>query len=227
MKSHYWETRESMTPKKSFNFLQEGNNRFLNSLSTNRNLLQLVNETKEKQFPFAAILSCSDSRISPELIFDQGLGDIFSVRLAGNIASENAIGSLEFSCSALGSKLVVVMGHTNCGAVKGACDGISFGNLNNLLEHIRFAVHRERDTLAPYRTSSNKTFVDNVARLNVHFNIEEILERSSILRDLLERGEIGIVGAMYDIASGKVEFFDEQFGDNEVSVAEEELVSMV
>lgn len=208
MKSHYWETRESMTPAKALAFLQEGNDRFLNNLRINRNLLQLVNETAEKQFPFATILSCSDSRISPELIFDQGLGDIFSIRLAGNIASTNAIGSMEYAGAALGSRLIVVLGHTNCGAVKGACDDISFGHMNELFENIRLSILRETETSSDERNSKNRGFVNNVAELNVLRNMEVILESSSIIRELIENNEINLVGAMYSVETGKVSFLE-------------------
>ncbi len=208
MKSHYWESRQSLTPDMALTFLKEGNQRFLNNLRINRNLLQLVNETAEKQFPFAAILSCSDSRISTELIFDQGLGDIFSIRLAGNVASPNAIGSMEYACAELGSKLVVVLGHTNCGAVKAACDDVAFGNMNHLLEHIRFAISLETKSQHS-RNSSNKGFVNNVSQLNVLHNMQIIVESSSILREMIENEEIDIIGAMYDIETGKVTFLEE------------------
>jgi carbonic anhydrase len=207
MKNHYWDNSQSMTPSKAISFLKEGNKRFLNNLRINRNLLQLVNETAEKQFPFAAILSCSDSRISPELIFDQGLGDIFSIRLAGNIASENAIGSMEYACKYLGSKLIVVMGHTNCGAVKGACADFELDCLNDLLNHIRLAIDHETETLTE-RHADNRTFVNNVARLNVIHNIEIIMQRSTILRGMIENNEVDILGAMYSIETGKVSFLE-------------------
>jgi carbonic anhydrase len=205
MKNHYWESRQSMTPQKAFQFLVEGNERFINNLRMNRNLLQLVNETKDQQFPFATILSCSDSRISTELIFDQGLGDLFSIRLAGNIASVNVIGSMEYACKYLGSKLIVVMGHTNCGAVKGACDGLEMDNLNEIFNHIRPSIEAETETLHN-RTSHNKAFVNNVTRLNVHHNIDVILRRSSIIAGLVETGDISLAGAIYDVETGRVEF---------------------
>lgn len=208
MKSHYWENRQSMTPEKALFFLQEGNERFINNLRVNRNLLQLVNETAEKQFPFATILSCSDSRITPELVFDQGLGDIFSIRLAGNIASRNVIGSMEYAGAALGSKLVVVLGHTNCGAVKGACDDISFGNMNDMFELIRLSVLRETETPPPERNSKCRRFVNNVAELNVLRNMEIILESSSIIRELIENEEMNLIGAMYSVETGKVTFLN-------------------
>jgi carbonic anhydrase len=212
MKSHYSETRESMTPEKAIAFLKEGNQRFLQNLSFNRDLLQLVNQTKEQQFPFAAILSCSDSRISPELVFDQGLGDIFSIRLAGNIASENAIGSMEFACAELGAKVIVVMGHTNCGAVKGACDNIRFGNLTNLIGHIRIAVDMETETPQQERNSSNRVFVNRVSQINVHANILDVLAKSTIIKEMVDNGSVGIVGAMYSVEDGSVVFHEEYYG---------------
>jgi carbonic anhydrase len=209
MKNHYWKNNQPITPEQSLAFLKAGNERFLKNLRINRNLLQLVNETAEQQYPFAAILSCSDSRISPELIFDQGLGDIFSIRLAGNIASENAIGSMEYACKYLGSKLIVVMGHTGCGAVKGACADFELDCLNDLLDHIRLAVHHETETLTN-RNADNKTFVNNVSRLNVIHNIEVIMRRSTILRVMVESNEVDIIGAMYSIETGKVTFLDSE-----------------
>lgn len=209
MKNHYWESRQSMTPQKAMQFLVEGNERFINNLRMNRNLLQLVNDTKDQQFPFATILSCSDSRISTELIFDQGLGDLFSIRLAGNVASVNAIGSMEYACKYLGSKLIIVMGHTNCGAVKGACDGLEMDNLNEIFNHIRPSIEAETETLYD-RTSDNKKFVNNVTRLNVHHNIDITLRRSSIITDLVETGEIILAGAIYDVETGSVEFMQSQ-----------------
>lgn len=197
-----------MTPEKSLLYLQEGNERFLNNIRVNRNLIELVGATSQEQFPFATILSCSDSRVSPTLIFDQGLGDIFSIRLAGNIASTNAIGSMEYACAVLGSKLVVVLGHTNCGAIKGACDNFTLGNLTELIEHIRFSLHRETVTPEAQRNSKNVTFVNHVAELNVLHNIEITLEKSSIIRELILKNEVNIVGAMYNIETGKVNFFD-------------------
>lgn len=207
MKFHN-EDRKSLTPKKALDILIEGNNRFINNLSANRNLLQMVNETKDQQFPFACILSCSDSRTSSELIFDQGLGDVFSVRLAGNIASIPAIASMEFSCKFLGSKIIVVLGHTSCGAIKGACDHASVGNLPHLLQHITPAVEAENETTED-RTSKNPAFVSNVMHLNVKYQIESIMNNSPLLKKMIEDKEVGIVGATYDLATGKVHFYEE------------------
>lgn len=207
MKAHYWEDRMSLTAEKALDFLKEGNKRFLNNLRVNRNTLQLINETADKQFPFAAILSCSDSRVPVELVFDQGLGDIFSVRLAGNIASLNAIGSIEYAITMLGSKLVLVLGHSSCGAVSAACDNIKMDNLNELLSHIHPAVDAETIT-TDNRNSKNKEFVNNVGWLNVKHQIDLILNTSPIIRDVVDKGEVIITGAMYDIVTGKVEFLD-------------------
>lgn len=208
MRTHYWETRHSMTPEKAIQYLKEGNERFINNLSVNRNSLQLVNETAEKQFPFVAILSCSDSRVPVELVFDQGLGDIFSVRLAGNIASIYAIASLEYSCKYLGSKLILVMGHTGCGAIGGACDDLEDGNIHNILDLIKPSVDAEK-TVTHNRTSQNKNFTDKVAELNVHLQINSILQDSEILNEMQQSGEVRIIGAVYNLESGKVDFIEQ------------------
>lgn len=205
MKAHTAESQATITPDKAIQFLKEGNQRFLNNLKVNRDLLQQVNQTRAGQFPFAAILSCSDSRTSAELVFDQGLGDIFSVRLAGNVASQYAIGSLEFSCKYLGSKIIVVLGHTSCGAVKGACDDHKEGNITNLLGEIKGAVEMETETVEN-RDSKNNDFVNNVMHLNVKHQIQKIYEQSPLLSEMVENGIIKIVGATYDVASGEVTF---------------------
>lgn len=208
MKTLREEASKAITPKRALNLLIEGNKRFINNLSVNRNLLQMVNETKDDQYPFAAILSCSDSRTSTELIFDQGLGDIFSIRLAGNIASKNAIASLEYACKFLGSKIIVVLGHTQCGAVKGACDNLLIGNFNSIFEHISPAIEAENDTRFN-RNSSNSVYISNVMHLNIEYQIQTILDTSPLLHAMLENQEIGIVGGIYDISTGVVEFYDE------------------
>lgn len=197
--------REKMTPAQALELLMEGNQRFTNNISANKDLLQVVNLTKDKQHPFAAILSCSDSRTSTELIFDQSLGDIFSVRLAGNIASNKAIGSLEFSCKYLGSKLVVVLGHSKCGAVKAACDHFSGGNIGEIISLIDPAVELECSHTAD-RNSGNNSFVDSVCELNVEVQMQRMLDRSEILRSMLQEEQIGLVGGVYDLATGTVTF---------------------
>ncbi|SKB53724.1 carbonic anhydrase [Daejeonella lutea] len=210
MRHHIGQTRESLTPQKALEFLKEGNTRFCNNLSYKRDFMQTVTETTEGQWPFAAILSCSDSRVVTELVFDQGLGDIFSIRLAGNIASQQAIASMEYTCKVLGSKLVVVLGHTSCGAVKAACDGVEMGHLGSLTKMIDPAITAETET-TENRTSGNKKFLDNVLHNNVHHQIQTIVGHSQIIREMLEKGEIGIIGGIYDISTGCVEFFDEMF----------------
>ena len=208
MKAHNKETQAQMTPRKALQFLQEGNERFINNLKANRNLLEQANETRDGQWPFATILSCIDSRTSAELIFDQGLGDIFSVRIAGNIVNTDILGSMEFACKVAGSKLIVVLGHSKCGAVKGACDHVEMGNLTELLSKIQPAVYQEKDT-TDNRTSKNSEFVENVSEINVKRSVKNIIERSFVLEQMLEEGQIGIVGAMHDIESGKVIFYDD------------------
>jgi carbonic anhydrase len=208
MRTHNKETQQNTTPAKALEILAEGNHRFVNNLKINRNLLQQVNETTDGQWPFAVILSCIDSRTSAELIFDQGLGDIFSVRIAGNIVNEDILGSMEFACKIAGSKFIVVLGHSKCGAVKGACDHAQMGNLTTLLSKIEPAVNEEKST-SDNRSSSNSSFVENVAAINVRRNVQAILDKSPILKEMVDNGEIGIIGAMHDISTGIVEFYED------------------
>jgi carbonic anhydrase len=197
--------RDKLTPRQALDILIEGNQRFKNNVLREHDMLRVRDETVDKQHPFASVLSCSDSRTTVELIFDQNLGDIFSVRLAGNIASIKAIGSLEFSCKYLGSKLVVVMGHSNCGAIKAACDHYKGGNIGEIIELIDPAVLLEK-TITDKRDSSNDTFVERVCFHNVEVQMERILKRSPLLTDMIEKKEIGLIGAVYNLASGEVEF---------------------
>ena len=200
------EMQTAITPSMAIELLKEGNKRFINNLKLNRNLLQQANETSDGQHPFAIILSCIDSRTSAELIFDQGLGDIFSVRIAGNIINEDILGSMEFACKVAGSKIIVVLGHTKCGAVKGACDHVEMGNLTALLTKIRPAVDDEKST-RENRNSSNEAFVENVATINVKRTVKSIMERSTILKAMIEKGQIGIIGGTHDISTGAVTFY--------------------
>jgi carbonic anhydrase len=208
MKTLNKEIQSAITPRKALEILKEGNNRFINNLKAHRNLLEQVNETRDGQWPFATILSCIDSRTSAELIFDQGLGDVFSVRIAGNIVNTDILGSMEFACKVAGSKLIVVLGHTKCGAIKGACDHLEMGNLTELLSKIQPAVYQEKTT-TENRNSSNAIFVENVAEINVKRNVKNIIERSFVLEKMIENGEIGIVGAIHDIETGTVSFYDD------------------
>ena len=195
-----------MTPQKALEILLDGNKRFVNNLKANRDLLKQVNETSSGQFPFAAILSCIDSRTSAELIFDQGLGDIFSIRIAGNCVNEDILGSMEFACKVAGSKLILVLGHTQCGAVKGACDDVRMGNLTALLTKLRPAVDDTHTSGS--RNSSNVAFVEDVALRNVQLAMEQIPQRSPIIKEMLDTGGIMIAGAMYDVASGAVQLVE-------------------
>lgn len=209
MKAHTRETQATMTPQKSLDYLKEGNIRFQNNLKANRNLLEQVKDTSEGQFPFATILSCIDSRVSAELVFDQGLGDIFSVRIAGNFVNTDILGSMEFACKLAGTKLIVVLGHTACGAVKGACDDAKLGNLTSMLSKINPAVEAVAEPKdASLRNSSNPEFVDNVASKNVLLAINNIMKDSPVLAEMANNGDIKIVGAMYDINTGAVDFYE-------------------
>jgi carbonic anhydrase len=197
--------RDKMSPQEALDLLREGNQRFINNISANKDMLHVANLTKDKQHPFAAILSCSDSRTATELIFDQNLGDIFSVRLAGNIASDIAIGSLEYACKHLGSKLVVVLGHSSCGGVKAACEPSAGGNIGEITKLIEPAVSREK-TCTHDRSSSNSDFVAKVCQHNVEVQLQRIYDRSPILREMLANKQIGLVGGVYDLSTAIVTF---------------------
>lgn len=202
------ELQEKISPMQALDILKEGNKRFVGNLKVNRNLLEQVNDTRDGQWPFAVVLSCIDSRTSAELIFDQGLGDIFSVRIAGNVVNEDILGSMEFACKVAGSKFIVVLGHTKCGAIKGACDHVEMGNLTTLLSKIEPAVNEEKET-RENRNSKNSEFVEKVAEINVRRNVDLVLAKSPILEEMVRNGEIGIIGAMYDVTSGNVTFYDD------------------
>ncbi|MEZ5037099.1 MAG: carbonic anhydrase family protein [Chitinophagales bacterium] len=201
--------KEHLTPEMALQILKNGNERFVNNLEADRNLLEQVNATRDGQSPFAIILSCIDSRTSAELIFDQGLGDIFSVRIAGNVINTDVIGSMEYACKLANSKLIVVLGHTKCGAIKGACDFVELGSLTELLTKIQPAVYAEKTTPTELRNSKNLQFVNNVSAINVKKSVQAILDRSYILEQMVASGAIGIVGGMYDIETGKVDFYED------------------
>jgi len=208
MKTLTKELQAAITPPMALDLLKEGNKRFVNNLKVNRNLLQQVNETSEAQHPFAIILSCIDSRTSVELIFDQGLGDVLSVRIAGNIINEDILASMEFGCKILGAKIIVVLGHSRCGAIKGACDHLEMGNLTALLSKILPAVYAET-SVTNNRASSNEAFVEKVAAINVKKTVHAIIERSPILNEMVLKGAIEIIGGNHDIGSGEVCFYDD------------------
>ena len=208
MKTLTKEMQVRLTPVMAIELLREGNKRFVNNLKVNRNLLQQVNETSGGQYPLAVVLSCIDSRTSAELIYDQGLGDIFSVRIASNIINEDILGSMEFACKVAGAKALVVLGHSKCGAVKGACDHVEMGNLTNLLSKLQPAVYAEK-TVTTDRTSANDEFVEKVATLNVKMAMHQIHDKSTILNDMIQKGEIAIIGGMYNVETGVVDFYEE------------------
>lgn len=204
------QTKESltnMTPQDALQKLKDGNERFLSGKLVERNLNEQVKQTAHGQYPFAIVLSCMDSRSPSEFIFDQGIGDIFNDRVAGNVVDEDILGSLEFACKITGSKLILVLGHTNCGAIKGACDDVKMGNLTNLLSKIKPAIEAV-PIVNGERNSKNKDFVDKVSKENVFLAIQNINDRSPILKEMIDKGEIKIVGAMYDVETGKVTFYE-------------------
>jgi carbonic anhydrase len=204
------ELQASITPFQAIEILKQGNQRFINNLREHRDLLQQVNETRDGQWPFAAILSCADSRTSAELVFDQGLGDIFSIRIAGNIVNTDILGSMEFACKVVGSKLIVVLGHSKCGAVKGACDHVEMGNLTELLAKLQPAVYEEKTFSQPTeRNAANAQFVESVAAINVRRSVKSIVSRSFILKQMIEKGEIAIIGGMHNLETGAVEFYED------------------
>jgi carbonic anhydrase len=203
------ESQSKLSPKEAIQLLKEGNKRFVSREMRERDLMAQVEETSKGQFPFACIVGCIDSRVPATTVFDQGIGSLFIATVAGNIINEDILGSLEFGCAAAGSKAVVVLGHTSCGAVKGACDSVELGNLTSLLSKINASV---KETVEPndptMRNSSNLLFVNEVAKNNVLRSVENIRVKSNVLRRLEEEGKITIVGAMYDVGTGKVSFLD-------------------
>lgn len=211
MYKHPLLNRDKMSPQEALDILVEGNHRFTNNLTANKDMQNLVLMTKDRQHPFASFLSCSDSRAPVELLFDQALGDIFSVRLAGNIASDKAIGSLEFGSKYLGSKLIVVLGHTSCGAVKAACDDFKDGHIGEIINLIKPAVRLEKSILEN-RNSSNEAFVQKVCELSVQVQMDEILHSSEILADMVASRQIAIVGGIYDLSTGNVGFMQNAVG---------------
>ena len=207
MKAQNSDSQADMTPTKAFELLRDGNRRFVSNLRANRDLLQQVSATSSGQWPFAAVLGCIDSRVSPEIVFDQGMGDIFSVRVAGNFTNTDIQGSLEFSCKVAGARLVVVLGHRHCGAVKGACDDVQLGALTSMLANLKPAVNAiEEPTDPAERTSANPAFVHAVAEQNVRMTVAKILAESTLLAEMRAAGEIDVVGAMYDVETGEVDF---------------------
>jgi carbonic anhydrase len=201
------EGQAAITPAKAIEMLKQGNDRFVSGDSIERDLIAQVKQTSKGQFPFAAVVSCLDSRIPPAIVFDQGIGDLFVARVAGNFVNDDILGSLEFATKLAGAKLILVMGHTECGAVKGACDAAQLGLLTTTLASINPAVKAVQGDYTP-RNSQNAKFVQAVAEMNVRLTMQKLRDRSVVLREMIDKGEIGLVGAMYDVTNGKVMFYD-------------------
>jgi carbonic anhydrase len=200
-------SQAAMTPQQALAELKAGNARFVAGHPLKRNLPADVKTTASGQYPIAVVLSCVDSRQPIEIVLDQGIGDIFSARVAGNVLNEDVLGSMEFACKVSGAKLIAVIGHTNCGAIKGAVDDVQLGNLTGLLAKIKPAMDAVPAAVQP-RTSKNPEFVDQVAEANIRLVMQQIRDRSPILREMLDQGQIGLVGGMYDLSTGEVHFFD-------------------
>ena len=201
MKTFTKELQENMSPQEAIDRLKEGNKRFVDRKKAKRDLLLQMDQTSTGQFPFAALLSCIDSRVPAELVFDQGIGDVFNVRVAGNIVNRDVLGSLEYSCKVAGSKVIVVLGHTKCGAVTAACNGVELGNITHLLSKIQPAVK------SVMKGDPDPKTIEEVALKNIELSIERIRDESPILAEMEENGNIMIIGAVYDVSSGVVCFF--------------------
>lgn len=202
MRKHSKEFLDNLTPYQAYELLQEGNKRFINNLSRDHDHLEFINLTREGQYPFAVILSCMDSRTSAELVFDQGLGDLFSIRIAGNVVNNDILASIEYAVKYIGSKLLMVLGHTECGAIKSAKSGVEDGHITDLLKRIQPSISK-----AMLQEDDKYKFRDNVAYANVENSLEEIITRSEIVKEMFEKGEIGIVGGVYNVENGEVDFF--------------------
>ncbi len=202
MRKYSKEFLQTLTPYQGFEILVDGNRRFINNLKNDHDHLEMINETREGQYPFAVILSCMDSRTSVELIFDQGLGDLFSIRIAGNIVNDDILASIEYAVKYVGSKVLMVLGHTECGAIKSARQGVVDGHITSLLQRIQPSISK-----AMLKEEKDHLFDDNVAYANVENSLEQILTKSEIVKDLFKKGQIGIVGGVYNIENGQVDFF--------------------
>ncbi len=199
------EMQSQIDADKAFDMLKQGNKRFVAGNPLNLDYKAQIKQAASGQYPFAVILSCMDSRVPTEMIFDQGMGDIFVIRVGGNVVDDDVLGSLEFACKVAGAKLIVVMGHTNCGAIQGACDDVKLGSLTQLIAKIKPSVDKTEAT--GERNSKNKDFVNDVSEQNVNDQVDYIRRPGTILGDMISKGEIGLVGAMYDIETGKVQFY--------------------
>ncbi len=203
------EMQQAMSPADVIQYLKDGNDRFLAGESVERDLLQQVKNTAEGQFPMAAILGCIDSRVPHEIVFDKGVGDVFSVRVAGNFVNTDILGSLEFATAVAGSKAIVILGHTQCGAIKGACDHVEMGNLTSTLANLAPAMYKVDHKIYEPLSSANRDYVDAVTIANIHLTARNIVNRSIIIRDLVAEGKLAIIGALHQVETGKVDFLDD------------------
>lgn len=204
------ETQAALTPLGVVQLLKDGNARFMADQPLERDFMQQMRMTSTGQFPMATILGCIDSRAPHEILFDKGIGDLFSARIAGNFVNTDLLGSLEFSTAVAGAKAIVVLGHTECGAIKGACDRVQLGNHTTTLANLYPAVYSVGSTIEGPRTSANKAFVDAVAHANVDLTVQQIVDRSTVIRNLVAEGKLVVIGAMYDISTGRVTFEDDK-----------------
>jgi len=202
------ESQAALTPADVIQALKDGNARFLEGQPLERNFLAQVHQTASGQYPMAAILGCIDSRVPHEIVFDKGVGDVFSVRIAGNFVNTDILGSLEFATELAGAKVVVVLGHSECGAVKGACDHVTLGNLTHTLSNLAPAMYAVTD-VAGERTSANAAYVDAVARANVRQTVQNILDHSPLMRARVDSGALLVLGAMHDVVTGRVLFLED------------------
>ena len=201
------DTRGNLSPAQSLERLKEGNARFRANKQAERSLLKQVEQTRGGQWPMGVVLTCIDSRTSPEIIFDQGIGDIFGIRIAGNFVNDDILGSMEFACHVAGAKVIMVLGHSHCGAVKGACDGVELGLLTGMLGNFKPALECvHAPTATADRTAANPGFVADVARENVRLTMEAISERSSVLKELIDAGQVVVAGGIYDVESGAIDY---------------------
>jgi len=196
-----------LKPDEALETLKKGNERFINNLKIHRDLLEQVNQTSDSQYPFAFILSCMDSRTSSELIFDQGLGDLLNCRVAGNVLNKDILGSMEFAVQVIGVKVILVMGHSKCGAIKGACDDLQLGYLTRLFDRIKPSIEEEV-TVMENRNSSNEEFVEKVARLHVLHVFRQVVRMSPIIEEAVKNNQVKLVAGMYDVETGKVDFYE-------------------
>ena len=201
------ESQAALTPADAIRMLDEGNKRFVSEQPLERDYSDQVKATATGQYPYAVVLGCIDSRVPIEIVFDQGIGDVFSPRIAGNFINTDILGSMEFATAVAGSKAIVVLGHTSCGAVKGACDGVELGNLTHTLSNISPAIYSVKGF--DDRTSKNADFVQAVAEANVRHTVANILERSPVMKQLVDSGDLVVVGAMHDVKTGNVTWFDD------------------